>query len=154
MVAPVNESYFLKDFITLPQHISNGSFSVCISGALCLLVSASPLHHPLPPPSHPPKSFMCPKHIPSSHFIPPLHPSHVLKFILLYLCTLVSSLPSPPSSRSHPASRSPCSVTVSSHSINQACEARAQCSTPSHSPSLLPSVPVTLPHSLSHFKKV
>lgn len=37
---------------------------------------------------------MCPKHIPSSHFIPSLHPSHVLKFISLYLPTLVSPLPS------------------------------------------------------------
>lgn len=37
---------------------------------------------------------MCPKHIPSSHFIPPLHPSHVLKFISLYLSSLVNPLPS------------------------------------------------------------
>lgn len=37
---------------------------------------------------------MCPKHIPSSHFIPALHPSHVLKFISLYLSTLVSPHPS------------------------------------------------------------
>lgn len=37
---------------------------------------------------------MCPKHIPSSHFIPSLHPSHVLKFISLYLPSLVSPLSS------------------------------------------------------------
>lgn len=51
------------------------------------------LSTPISTPSTSP-SFMCPKHIPSSHFIPPLHPSHVLKFISLYLSTLVSPPPS------------------------------------------------------------
>lgn len=64
-----------------------------ISGAFSRLVSYSPLRQcPLYPSTSP--SFMCPKHIPSSHFIPPLHPSHVLKFISLYLSTLVSPLSS------------------------------------------------------------
>lgn len=58
---------------------------------------------------------------------------------------LVSPLPLPSISPISPRC-SPCWVTVSSHSINQACEgSRAQCSITSHSPSLLPSVPVTLP---------
>lgn len=38
-----------------------------------------------PMPLNPLLSFMCPKHILSSHFIPSLHPSHVLKFISLSL---------------------------------------------------------------------
>lgn len=143
-----------------PEHIMptksvSAKPNLHISGAFSLPVSGSPLHQP-PLPTHScpstSPSFMCPKHIPSSDFIPRLHPSHVLKFISLYLSTVVSPLPLPPSSLS--LCCSPCSVTVSSHSINQACEARAQCSTALHSPSLVPSVPVSLPHSLSHFKKV
>ncbi len=142
-----------QPFMLFSQHImSTQSVSVKlnlhISAAYSLSVSDSPLRQ-FPPTS---PSFMRPKHIPSSHSIPPLHPSHVLKFISLYLSPLVSPLPLPPSSLSPCCS--PCSVTVSSHSINQACAARAQCSTASHSPSLVPSVPVSLPHSLSHFKKV
>lgn len=73
---------------------------------------------------------------------PPLHPSHVLKFISHYLCRLVSPLPSP---HIHPHPNcSPLSVTVSSHSINQTCEAVQRCMaqscsrpiTATHSPSL------------------
>lgn len=68
-----------------------------ISGAFSLPVSDSPLHQC--PPTHPqtPKPLhpSCVRNtFPSSHFIPPLHPSHVLKFISLYLSTLVSPLPS------------------------------------------------------------
>lgn len=126
-----------------------------ISGAFSLPVSDSPLHqcppHTPPNPQTPP-SFMCPKHIPFQ----PLH-SPTSSFTCSQIYFSLSLYPGQPSSL--PPSRlslrcSPCSVTVSSHSINQACEARAQCSTASHSPSLVPSVPVSLPHSLSHFKKV
>lgn len=97
-----------------------------ISGAFGPSQSDSPPSATRYPSTSP--SFNCPKHIPSSHFIPLLHPSDVLKFISPYLSSLVSPLHSlPPSGLS--LSCSPCSVTVSSHSINQACEARAQCST-------------------------
>lgn len=88
------------------------------------------------------------------HFIPPLHPSHVLKFISLYLdlshptsnpSSWSAHFPSLPS-RLSPPRCSPGWVTVSSHSINQACEGSCvQCSIASHSPRLLPSVPVSLP---------
>lgn len=56
-----------------------------------LSISAPPTHPRTPKPLHP----SCVRNtFPSSHFIPPLHPSHVLKFISLYLSTLVSPLPS------------------------------------------------------------
>jgi len=147
---------FLR-FMMFCQHIMSSWIRPCaklnlnISGAFSPPVSDSPLcQWPPAPPTSP--SFKCPKRVPSSHFIPRLHPSHVLKCISPYLFALVSPLHSlPPSGLS--LCCSPCSVTVSSHSINQACEARAQCSTASHSPSPVPSVPVSLPHSLSHFKK-
>lgn len=103
-----------------------------------------------PPSTHP--SLICPKHIPSSHFIPPLHPSHVLKFISLYLFPLVNPFPSLHLAYLLPPLLPSCSVTVSSHSINQASEARTQCSTALHSPCLLPSVPVSLAFTLKRFR--
>lgn len=80
-----------KDVLPFPLHdISTKSAEVKfhVSEAFSLPLSASPSRLPPPP------SFMCPKHIPSSHFIPPLHPSHVLKFISPYLSPLVSPRPS------------------------------------------------------------
>lgn len=122
-----------------------------ISGAFSPPVSDSPLRQcpPAPPPPHP----SCVRNT----FQPATSFPHFILHMFSNLFLSISLSPGQPTSL--PPSRlslrrSPCSVTVSSHSINQACEARAQCSTASHSPSLVPSVPVSLPHSLSHFKKV
>lgn len=106
-------------------------------------------------PSHPPLHLPI-LHVSETHSIQPLH-SPTSSFTCSQIYFSLSLFPGQPTSL--PPSRlslccSPCSVTVSSHSINQACEARAQCSTASHSSTLVPSVPVSLPHSLSHFKKV
>lgn len=95
-------------------------------------------------------------HVSETHSIQPLH-SPTSSFTCSQIYFSLSLFPGQPTSLPPSCLSlccSPCSVTVSSHSINQACEARAQCSTASHSPSLVPSVPVSLPHSLSHFKKV
>lgn len=84
-----------QPFMLFSQHImSTKSVSVklCLHKRAAYSLSVSDLPLRQFPPTSP--SFMCPKHIPSSHFIPPLHPSHVLKFISLYLPTLVSPLPS------------------------------------------------------------
>lgn len=95
---------------------------------------------------------MCPKHIPSRHFIPPLHPSRVLKFISPYLPPLVNPLP-----YLHLAYLWAALLALwrSHHTLSiKLSEARALRSTQaSHSPSLVPSVPVSLSHSLSHFRK-
>lgn len=125
-----------------------------ISGAFSRLASDSPLRQCSPSTSPPLRLPIL--HVSETHPIQPLH-SRTSSFTCSQIYFSLSLHPGqppslPPSSLSLRCS--PCSVTVSSHSINQACEARAQCSTASHSPSLVPSVPVSLPHSLSHFKKV
>lgn len=88
-----------------------------------------------------------------THSVEPLHPStssftcSQMYFSLSHLqpSSWSAHFPSLPPSLSPPRC-SPCRVTVSSHSINQACEGSwtAQCSIASHSPRLLPSVPVSL----------
>lgn len=93
---------------------------------------------------------MCPKHIPSSHFIPPLHPSHVLKFISPYLSLLVSPLPS-----LHPTYLCAALLALwqSHHTLSiKLLWPRRGAAAASQSPSLVPSVPVSLSVTLKRFR--
>lgn len=80
---------------------------------------------------------------------PPLHPSHVLKFISHYLCRLVSPLPSP---HIHPPT--PPTALLSQWQSHHTLSIRLvrRCSAAWHSPARVPSLPLTLSVTLKRFQ--